>query len=302
MKNIFTHVIVISAMLFWGMSFIWSKIVFETFSPLTTIFLRLVISVITLFLFMFLMKINMKVEKKDFKYFLLSAIFNPFLYFIGENYGLQQVSAFFTSVIISTIPVITPFFVFMFYNEKITKLNVIGLIVSFAGVLIIIFSGGISAGGNLFGFIMLGLAVISAIFYTIFVKKLSFKYNAVSIIAWQNLIGAILFLPFFVIFDFKETLSANPGYKVISSLIMLGIFASSAAFIFFTYGIQKLGIIKTNFYTNLIPVFSLIFAYIFLGEPLTILKFTGLIIVITGIVFAEMKKGKEIKIADKLNN
>ena len=299
MKNIITHITVIAAMLFWGMSFIWSKIVFETFSPLATIFLRLVISVVTLFLFMALMKINMKVEKKDFKYFLLSALFNPFLYFIGENYGLQQVSAFFTSVIISTIPVITPFFVFMFYNEKITKLNIIGLLISFSGVLLIIFSDGITAGGNLFGFLMLGMAVISAIFYTIFVKKLSFKYNAVSIIAWQNLIGVFLFLPFFLLFDFNETISANPDYKVLTSLIMLGILASSAAFIFFTYGIQKLGIIKTNFYTNLIPVFSLIFAYIFLGEPLTILKFTGLLIVITGIIFAEIKKGKEIKITEK---
>jgi drug/metabolite transporter (DMT)-like permease len=295
MSNAKTHIIVILAMIFWGMSFIWSKIVFETYDQITTIFFRLIISVVALFLFMTIAGIRIRIDKKDLKYFVVSSFFNPFLYFIGENYGLKEVSAFFTSVIISTIPVITPFFVFLFYKERITRLNIFGLMISFIGVLIIIFSDGITTGsGNLFGFLMLGLAVISAIFYTIYVKKLSFKYNPVTIIAWQNLIGIFLFLPLFLAFSAKEALSITPDKKAIFSLIMLGIFASSAAFIFYTYGIKKLGIIKTNFYTNLIPAFSFLFAYLFLGEPLTLLKFTGLIIVVTGIVFSEMKKGKVI--------
>ena len=295
MKKAGIHIVVVLAMLFWGMSFIWSKIVFQTYDPVTTIFFRLVISVVVLFVFMAISGIKFKIEKTDIKYFLLSAVFNPFLYFIGENYGLKQVSAFFTSVIISTIPVVTPFFVFLFYNEKITRLNIFGLLISFTGVLIIIFSDGISTGGNAFGFLMLGMAVIAAIFYTIFVKRLSFKYNPVSIIAWQNLIGVFLFLPIFLIFSAEETLKITPPAEAVYSLLMLGIFASSAAFIFYTYGIQKIGIIKTNFYTNLIPVFSFLFAYIFLGEPASVLKFVGLIIVITGIVFSEIRKGKLLK-------
>ncbi len=296
MSSLKTHIVVILAMLFWGMSFIWSKIVFETYDPVTTIFFRLIISVLVLFLFMAAANIQIKIDKKDFKYFLLSAVFNPFLYFIGENFGLKEVSAFFTSVIISTIPVVTPFFVFLFYKEKITRLNLVGLAISFTGVLIIIFSDGITKGGSLFGFIMLGIAVLSAIFYTIYVKRLSFKYNPVTIIAWQNLIGIVLFLPLFLLFSAKEVVNIHPPAETVYSLIMLGIFASSAAFIFYTYGIQKLGIIKTNFYTNLIPAFSFLFAYLFLGEPLTLLKFIGLLLVITGIVFSEMKKGKELPV------
>jgi len=290
------HILVVLAMIFWGMSFIWTKIVFKTYDPVTTIFFRLIISVVVLFAFMIISGVKIKIDKKDFKYFILSSVFNPFLYFIGENYGLKEVSAFFTSVIISTIPVVTPFFVFFFYKEKITRLNIVGLIISFTGVLVIIFSDGINTGnGNIFGFIMLGMAVISAIFYTIFVKRLSFKYNPVSIIAWQNLIGVFLFLPLFLAFGADEVLKINPPVEAVFSLVMLGIFASSAAFIFYTYGIQKIGIIKTNFYTNLIPVFSFLFAYIFLNESASWMKFAGLVIVITGIVFAEIKKGKVIE-------
>jgi drug/metabolite transporter (DMT)-like permease len=292
MKKAGIHIVVVLAMLFWGMSFIWSKIVLQTYDPVTTIFFRLIISVLVLFVFMWMAKINFKIDKEDYKYFLLSAFFNPFLYFIGENFGLQQVSAFFTSVIISTIPVITPFIVFIFYNERITRLNILGLFISFMGVLIIIFSDGIAFKGSVTGFLMLGVAVISAIFYTIFVKKLTLKYNAVSIIAWQNLIGIIFFLPVFFAFSFHNVNIVVPSDKTIVSLLMLGVFASSAAFIFFTYGIEKLGIIKTSFYSNLIPVFSFVFAYLFLNEPATWLKFAGLVVVITGIVFAEIKKEK----------
>ena len=248
MRKAAVHILVVLAMIFWGMSFIWTKIVFQTYDPVTTIFFRLIISVVVLFAFMMISGVEIKIDNKDIKYFILSSIFNPFLYFIGENYGLKEVSAFFTSVIISTIPVVTPFFVFFFYKEKITRINVIGLIISFVGVLVIIFSDGINTGnGNVFGFVMLGMAVISAIFYTIFVKRLSFKYNPVSIIAWQNLIGVFLFLPLFLAFGADEVLKIKPPVETVFSLFMLGIFASSAAFIFYTYGIQKIGIIKTNF-------------------------------------------------------
>jgi drug/metabolite transporter (DMT)-like permease len=290
MKKYGVHIVAILAMLFWGMSFIWSKIVLETYSPVTTIFFRLIISVLAMFLFVFITKQTEVIKKKDLKILILSSIFNPFLYFIGENFGLQNVSVSLTSVIISTIPVITPFIVIFFYSEKITKLNILGLILSFIGVLIIIFSDSEKLEGNFVGIALLFMAVISAIFYTIFVKKLSNNYKAITIVAWQNLFGIILFLPLFLYFDFNEVIHITPDYKTLFSLAMLGILASSAAFIFYTYAIKLLGIIKTNLYTNLIPVFAFIFSFIILGETVTLLKLSGLIIVLLGVVLSESNR------------
>jgi drug/metabolite transporter (DMT)-like permease len=290
MKKYGVHIVAILAMLFWGMSFIWSKIVLETYSPVTTIFFRLIISVLAMFLFVFITKQTEVIKKKDLKILILSSIFNPFLYFIGENFGLQNVSVSLTSVIISTIPVITPFIVIIFYSEKITKLNILGLILSFIGVLIIIFSDSEKLEGNFVGIALLFMAVISAIFYTIFVKKLSNNYKAITIVAWQNLFGIILFLPLFLYFDFNEVIHITPDYKTLFSLAMLGILASSAAFIFYTYAIKLLGIIKTNLYTNLIPVFAFIFSFIILGETVTLLKLSGLIIVLLGVVLSESNR------------
>ena len=290
MKKYGVHIVAVLAMLFWGMSFIWSKIVLETYSPVTTIFFRLIISVLAMFLFVFITNQTEVIKKKDLKFLILSSIFNPFLYFIGENFGLQSVSASLTSVVISTIPVITPFIVIFFYSEKITKLNILGLILSFIGVLIIIFSDSEKLEGNFVGIALLFMAVISAIFYTIFVKKLSNNYKAITIVAWQNLFGIILFLPLFLYFDFNEVIHITPDYKTLFSLAMLGILASSAAFIFYTYAIKILGIIKTNLYTNLVPVFAFIFSFIILGETVTLLKLSGLIIVLLGVVLSESNR------------
>ncbi len=295
-KKYRVHLLALLAMLFWGISFVWSKVVFLTYSPITTIFFRLTISVIFLFLYMLLARQFEKIKAKDLKYILLSALFNPFLYFLGENFGLQRVSASLTSVIIATIPVITPFIVIFFYNERITRVNILGLILSFVGILIIVFSDMKQLQGDFSGIAILFVAVFSAIFYTIFVKKLSHSYSAVTIIAYQNLIGALMFLPLVLWLDLDQIMTAKPDTDTIFSLLMLGIFASSAAFIFFTEAIKNLGIIKTNLYTNLIPVFTFLFAFIILGEKVTLFKTIGLITVILGIILSESEKGEEIPI------
>ncbi len=288
-------------MLFWGISFVWSKVVFKTYTPLTTIFFRLIISVVFLFLYLFVSHTLEKINKKDIKFFLLSALFNPFLYFLGENFGLQRVSASLASVIIATIPVLTPFIVIFFYNEKITRVNIIGLMVSFVGIIMIVFSDAGSLQGDFSGILILFLAVFSAIFYTIFVKRLSQTYNAVTIIAYQNFIGVLLFLPLVMLLDFDNMIHTIPNIETITSLLMLGILASSAAFVFFTNAIKNLGIIKTNLYTNSIPVFTFLFAFIILGEKITLFKTIGLIAVIIGIILSERDKGKKLPLKELMD-
>ena len=93
MQKAKVHIAAFFSMMFWGFSYVWSKIVFEYYTPLTTIFFRLIISFITLFLLMLLFRQFEKIKKEDIWLFLVSAIFNPFLYFICESYGLVRVSA-----------------------------------------------------------------------------------------------------------------------------------------------------------------------------------------------------------------
>lgn len=276
-------------MLFWGISYVWSKVVFEYYTPLTTIFLRLLISIAVLFLYMQFSGQFQKIKRKDFWIFAASALFNPFLYFIGESHGLQRVSASVSAFIIATIPVFTPFLAYWFTREKLSKMNLIGLLVSFAGVLFIIFKPDFTLAASPWGIALLFMAVFSAIIYTILLKKLVKKYNAVSIIAWQGLIGILYFLPFFLILDANSFLSIQPSTNAILSLIMLGILASSLAYVLFTYAVKNLGVIQSSIYINLIPVFAAITAFFVLDELFTPLKISGMILVTLGVVLSQMK-------------
>jgi len=287
MQKASVHIAAVVSMIFWGFSFILSKIVFEFYTPLTTVFFRLLISTIFLFLVILLARHFEKINPKDIWLFIAGAFFNPFLYFLCENYGLERVSASVSAIIISTIPVFAPFVAFKIFGEKLTVINIIGLIISFLGLMLILFNCQFQLDASPIGIALLFLAVFSAVVYTVFLKKLSFKYSPITIISWQNLIGVVFFLPLFIIYDYKEVIQIIPGRTTIISLLSLGILCSSLAYVLFTYSIKHLGISKSNLYTNLIPVIASIAAFFILKEGFTLQKISGIAIVILGVLLSQ---------------
>ena len=288
MRKATIHLAAFFSMLFWGISYIWSKIVFEYYTPLTTIFFRLIISVVFIYLFIVLTNRIEKIYRKDYWLFVVGAFFNPFLYFIGESYGLNQVSASISAFIIATIPVFTPFVGYFIFRERLSKLNIAGLLVSFVGVFFIILKKNMELDASPKGIALLFLAVFAAIIYSVFVKKLTAKYTPTTIIFWQNLLGVFYFLPLFFYFDASTFLDVKPSLTAVLSLIFLGTFASSLAFILYTFVIHHIGISRANLYTNLIPVFATIVAFFVLDEVSTPLKLIGMIVIVIGVILSQM--------------
>lgn len=299
MKKATIHLAAFFSMLFWGISYIWSKIVFEYYTPLTTILFRLVISSLVLYIFILITRKKEKIFKKDYWLFIVGALFNPFLYFVGESYGLNQVSASISAFIIATIPVFTPFIGYFVFRERLSNLNIAGLIISFIGVFFIILRKNLELDASPQGIALLFLAVFAAIIYSIFLKKLSGKYKPTTIIFWQNLFGAIYFLPLFIFFDVSAFLNVKPSAGAIVSLLMLGIFASSVAYVLYTFVVSQIGISKANLYTNLIPVFATVTAFYVLNEVPTTLKLIGMFVIVAGVVLSQVEmKGRKGKIIE----
>jgi drug/metabolite transporter (DMT)-like permease len=219
-----------------------------------------------------------------------SALFNPFFYFLGENYGLKHTTSTITSVIISTIPLFTPIAAWMVFRERISWLNLTGIFVSFIGVLIMLLKTDFSLVVDPKGILFLSGAVLSAIGYTVLLKKLAVHYSPLLLIALQNLIGAFLFLPLFLIFDIHQFVLVVPTIRIISSFLFLSILASSLSYVFFAKTVKMVGISKANVFTNLIPVFTAVFSYFLLNEYFTPLKIIGILIVISGVYVSEINK------------
>lgn len=227
------------------------------------------------------------IKKKDIPYIILLSIFSPFLYFVGETYGIDNASSTASSVIIATIPIFSSISAYIIYKEKLTAINFIGMSISFLGLFLVVITKDFNFSINLIGLVMLLLAVFSSVVYVLILKKFSNDYSAITIVAYQNLIGFLMFLPLFFIFEFKTFITIKPTFHIWKNILMLSIFGSSLAFVFFTYGNKKLGISKSEFFTNLIPIFTAITAYFVLGERLTWFNILGIIIVIFGLTLAQ---------------
>jgi len=292
-KSLLVYGSITLAMLFWSFSFVWTKIVYLAYNPITTVFLRLVISSVLLFAIGKGFKKLGRIEKKDRLSILALAFFEPFLYFIGESFGLKYVSSTIGAVIISTIPLFSPIAAYYFHKEKLGKMNILGILISIIGVAIIIFSKSLSLIVSPIGLMCLFIAVGSAVGYSVVLKKLAAKYNPVTLVTYQNTLGLIYFLPLFLILDWQHFIQAVPTREVLTALILLAVFGSTLAFICFTNGLNHLGITKSNIFINVIPVFTAIFAYFVIDEILSFQKIVGMMVVIGGLFLSQIKFRKK---------
>lgn len=291
-KIIAVYTSAIIAMVFWAFSFIWYKEVLVLYKPISLVLLRLIISSTLLFAVTASLGRLDKIHRKDIKKFLLLSFLSPFLYFLGESYGVSYIPSTLAAVIIATIPLFSPIGAYYYLKERITWMNFFGIVVSVIGVALVIFHQGFDlVDVNPIGIAFLVLAVVAALGYSLIIKKMTDRYNVFSIVAYQNLIGVFYFLPLFFWLDFKHFVQVIPTWDVIIPLLNLGVFASTFAFIFFTYSIKNLGISRANIFTNAIPVLTAIFAYFILGEPLTLVKMIGIMVVVLGLLLSQIRRG-----------
>jgi len=278
------------AVAFWGFSYVWMKIVMEFYPPVSTMLMRLAISSAIIFV-IFRKRIG-KVERTDFKSFIFLSFFSPFLYFIGESFGVFHVSPVVAAVIVATIPVFTPLLGYFGFKEKLTAVNFLGFAVSFSGVVVMVLDVNMQFTASPKGVAFLFLAVFSALASMVFLKKLTAKYSSTTIIATQNLLGALFFLPLFLVMDFSDFVHIRPSAGAIASLFSLAFFASTLAFIFFTSGIRALGVARASIYSNLIPVFTAVVSLLVLNEVIDTQKLLGMGLVLTGLFMTQLgKKG-----------
>lgn len=288
------------AMIFFSLSFVWFKVANEAYGPLTIVLFRLALSASTLGVFALAAEQLRWPDKRDLKTLLLLAFFNPFLYFMGESYGLRSISPTVGAVIIATIPLVAPFAGYVFLHEKVSLRHVLGILISFMGVILVIYKIGSGLTASPVGVALQFSAVFSAVGYTVILHRISSRMNNISIIFFQGVMGFVYFLPFWLVFEARSFLNTPFDARALMAIFKLGLFTSSVAFVFFTYSVRHLGITRSNMFVNMIPVFTALFAWRILGEALTPQKFIGMVIVISGLFFAQLNITKKDKGPDPI--
>jgi drug/metabolite transporter (DMT)-like permease len=291
---------IVLSMVFWSFSFIWTRVAIQSFQPMTLITLRLVIASLLLFVVLKLTGKFQQLCRKDVKWFILLAFFEPFVYYVGETYGLTMVEPTLASVIVSTIPLFAPVLAFAVLRERIGWANIVGIVVSLIGVFFVIYEPNGGAKTNPIGVALLFLAVFAAICYATVLRKIPTYYSNMSVIFYQSLLGLVFFIPTFFLTDYSTIQTLTVSHESLIALLMLSVFASVIAFVLFAGAVRKVGVTRTNVFVNLIPVFTAILSWIILDEILTLSKWFGISVVVVGLFVSQWGKIKFNKEVDEI--
>ena len=291
-KKILPYLLVTCAVGMWGVSFVLTKAIFNSDAHYTAsiiVFFRLLFSGVIFVPILFVVKKVRKIQKGDLKYFLGLALMEPFLYFLCENTGLQYISSGLASMIIGLIPVFVPFGMLIAYRERIAPMNIVGGLVSLLGIATMIMGSGASMGSELRGILLLFTAVFITVFYSLILNKIVDKYPPMTITVYQNVIGIVYFLPL-LLFNIPNLQAIHFTASAVGCIAALGVGCSTLSYVFFYYGIRRMGASSVFVFSNATPVFTMIFACAIGQESLTLLKVAGMVVAIAGVSIAQIKR------------
>lgn len=287
------YLAILVTVFFWGMSFIWSDSVLDQDVPVFVfIFIRMVIAAVALLLFTVISGKFQRIRKGDFKWFAAMTAFEPFLYFLGETFGLKITgSPTLCSVIIATIPVFSLIVGRIMFKEKLSTLNRIGIFVAVAGVILFILMGGSLHADYLYGILVLFLAVVGSTGYTAICKKLANKgYNAFTIVTWQFILAAGYFLIPFLACGLPDWEPRFLGWPVLKPIIELAVLCSGVAFVIYAACVDRLGMTRTTVFLPLVAIVSAVAASILGEDSLKPLQMAGIVFAMAGVVMAQYIK------------
>ncbi len=274
-NSFFTYIALMLAVLFWGLSFVATKVALESFTPFCLIFFRFFAA--SIFFVIFFYRTGFPpLKKKAVKSLMLLAIMQPGLYFTFETVGLQYTSATKTSLIIATIPVFVLVLSAILLKERVRPLNLFGIILSLAGVAILVFGGQATTKlhGMLIGDFLIFGAVLSASVYMVMARRLGSTIPSHQITGMQIIFGAVLFFPAFL-WDLPKLHWGAVSTDSLIALIGLTVFATIGAFLCYNYALTKIPAARASVCINGIPLVTVFGAWVLLGESLTVVQFCG---------------------------
>lgn len=304
MKRLIPYLAVVTAMLIWAGAGIAVKEALIVFSPLTLIVLRFTLAVLIMLAVGLSFRRNeilglQLVAKRDIPLFLLGGLFQPFLYFIFETYTYQSfASPTIAEAMLSTQPVLAPIFAFLLLRERVTRNNILGIILSTIGMLLLLLVGSDDFSlGSPWGILLAIVTVSMSVSYSVVLRRIPTRYSSLSIVFYVQSFSLFLFYIVWVVMGEASTILHNSALLLHHStqllhsgiaVLYLAIFASVAAFVLFCYTVRKIGVTRANVFNNVRPVFTAMLMWLIFDEVLPIWKLIGIIIIIVGLFISQI--------------
>ncbi|MER3389629.1 MAG: DMT family transporter [Microcella sp.] len=270
------------AQLFWASNFVVADRVVAEFSPLELTWLRWVGALpILVVVAWWLERPRWRETLREWRLHLLQAALGMVAYTLFLYSALESTSPVTASVITALNPAVIAIAAVIVLRERIRRLGVVGIVVSFAGVIVVIFTGqGLDAGLSLAPGDLLMLGAISVwTAYVIVSRRLTTPPITATTI--QAAMSAVMLVPVVAVFG-APGIAAGPSVAAWWGLVWIMVFPSALAYLFWNIAVGTLGASKTGVFLNLLPVFTAVIALAF-GDVLTVGQLVGGAIVLGGV-------------------
>lgn len=268
----------------WGSSFVFSKVAVAEIPPLTLVLLRVSLAATTLHIACLVMGVRLATTRRAWgAYFLMGAL-NNVLAFSLIFWGQQFIEASLSSILNAATPFFTVLIAgLVLADERFTVTKIIGLMIGFAGVVLVIGPRHLLGLGD---HLLAELAIIGAsIAYGlsgVFGRRFAAE-NPMATATGQLTAASVMMVPLAFLVESPLEIGV-PSPPVVFSVLALAIVSTALAYMLFFQILKTAGATNTSLVTLLVPVFTVLIAVPVLGDTMDALKLLGLTVIGVGLM------------------
>ena len=284
-KRTFALCAVFIVQLLYGLNYTFAKSVMNSgyIKPFGFVLLR-VLGATVLFWILGVFMPKEPIDKKDYKTFFLAAIFGVVTNMLLFLKGLELTTPIHASVIITITPIIILVFSAFFLKERITGLKILGILLGFAGAVILtVYGKSTRAGDNVvLGNLLVFINAVSYSIYIIIIKKLTAKYHPFTFIKWLFLFGLIMVIPF-GFNDVQDIQWHTFTPYVYFSVAFVVVGATFATYMLNPLALRHLKASTVGTFIYLQPVIAGVFAIAMGVDAVNIIKVLAMLLIFAGV-------------------
>ncbi len=272
-----------------GLTFMFSKTALAYISPIGLIAYRFLLAFLVFEILRRVGVFKIRMRKDLMLPLILVGVFQPFLYFLFETYGLARTTSAEAGMMIALIPIFVSVFSSIILKERPTWLQMMFILLSVSGVIYIQLSQAIGTlEPEFLGYGLLFGAVLAAAAFNIASRSASRKANTYEITYFMMLFGAVSFNALYLIRlamgdGVEQYLGNLANITLLLPIIYLGVVGSIGGFALLNYALGVLEAHVISIYANLATIVALIAGAVFLQETLSVHHYIGAVMIIVGV-------------------
>ena len=273
--------------LFWSLNWVIGRAIVGHVTPLTLTFIRWVVAVAVMLPFAWPeVRAHWPVIRRNWKVIVWLGFWGTGLHNAFAYFGLQYTTATNGVILNSSIPILIILLGWVLYRETITRVQMLGVVVSLAGILAIISRGDLAVLATLAlnkGDLIVLFGMVFWAAYTVFLRMKPAELPGLALLACCGTVGVMLLFPL-MLFE-MAVLGGRAEFTpaTIAAMLYVGIFPSFVGYVFWNRGVAEVGPNVAGIFVHLMPAFGALLAWLFLDERIYLFHLVGIALILAGI-------------------